>query len=167
MKFNIYTVWADYRFYFQLFIFLASVSVFIYAIKKLISHQEEETEKDLIESDREESLSKEQHDMLESLESENNKVEKQPDLFQDKKNENNTPLSPAEVFVKNIGDSLSSINEKLARLEALQAYLNGKGEKNTNEFILKFLEDIVNDYDSLDKEKIKARIQFLISDLKK
>lgn len=167
MKFSIYTIWIDYRFYIQLLIFLVSVLAFIYALKKLLFYQREEVQEEPDETTREESLSEEQHDILKGLEPENNEIKEQPDLFQDKKDESHTSLSPAEVFVKNIGDSLSSINERLARLESLQTSPKGKGEKNINEFVLKFLEDIVNDYDSLDKEKIKARIQFLISDLKK
>ena len=36
-----------------------------------------------------------------------------------------------------------------------------------NDFTVKFLEDIVQDMDSLDKGKIKARLEYLLSDLKK
>jgi len=35
------------------------------------------------------------------------------------------------------------------------------------DFTVTFLEDIISDYDSLNKEKIKARIQYLVADLKK
>jgi len=68
----------------------------------------------------------------------------------------------AEAFVKGIYEGLSGLDTRLKNIEASVS----KGRVN-NDFAVKFLEDILSDLDSLDKEKIKARIDYLLSDLKK
>jgi len=68
--------------------------------------------------------------------------------------------SRAEEFVKGIYDHISRIDGRLNAIE-------GSISKTNGEFALKFLEDMMTDYDGLNKDKIRARIQFLISDLKK
>lgn len=174
MKFSVYTIWADYTFYIYVAVFLISVAGFLYALRKLLSFsKEEEAEENTSAASHQESLSDEQKDLLEGVEpvkempQPSNKSAAQPELFEEKKAGSST-LSPAETFIKNIGDSLSSINERLSRLESSNSTRTPeKDRKAVNEFALKFLEDIISDYDSLDKEKIKARLQFLISDLKK
>ncbi|MEW5951322.1 MAG: hypothetical protein GX447_03865 [Elusimicrobia bacterium] len=167
MKFSIYTIWADYYFYIYLVIFIASFFSFLFALRKLlISKEEGEAAEDDINDD---ALTGEQKEILSQdlsdkqiIESSEKKLSSQPELFEEKK-EQNSVLSPAEEFIKDISDSLSNIDKRLSKLEAAEKEKNKKSE----EFALKFLEDIINDYDSLDKEKVKARIQFLISDLKK
>jgi len=72
------------------------------------------------------------------------------------------PASPAETFVHGIYDGISGLDARLKSLEASLA----KGRVN-NDFAVKFLEDIVQDIDTLDKAKIKARIEYLLTDLKK
>ena len=52
-----------------------------------------------------------------------------------------------------------------ARLKNIEASVS-KSRVNSD-FTVKFLEDILSDLDALDKEKIKARIEYLLSDLKK
>ncbi len=70
--------------------------------------------------------------------------------------------SPAENFVRGIYTGISGLD---ARLKEIEVSLS-KGRSN-NEFAVKFLEDIAADIDSLDKAKIKARLEYLLSDLKK
>ena len=70
--------------------------------------------------------------------------------------------SKAEEFVKGIYEHISHIDSRLDSIES------SVGKKNlTGEFALRFLEDMMTDFESLNREKIKARIEFLISDLKK
>lgn len=68
----------------------------------------------------------------------------------------------AETFVRGIYEGISGLD---ARLKGIEASLS-KSRVN-NDFTVKFLEDILQDIDSLDKEKLKARIEYLVSDLKK
>ncbi|MCM2267323.1 MAG: hypothetical protein NDI60_06035 [Elusimicrobiales bacterium] len=68
----------------------------------------------------------------------------------------------AETFVRGIFDGISGLD---ARLKDIEAALS-KGRVN-GDFTVKFLEDLVQDIDALDKQKIKARIEYLLSDLKK
>ena len=70
--------------------------------------------------------------------------------------------SKAEEFVKGIYDHISHIDSRLDLIETSVAKKNVNGE-----FAMRFLEDMMTDFDTLNREKIKARIQFLISDLKK
>ncbi len=72
------------------------------------------------------------------------------------------PDSPAENFVRGIYEGISGLDARLKDIEA--SLLKGR---SNNEFAVKFLEDIAADIDSLDKTKIKARIEYLLSDLKK
>lgn len=68
--------------------------------------------------------------------------------------------SKAEEFVKGIYEHISRIDNRLNAME-------GSISKTNGDFALKFLEDMMTDYDTLNKDKIRARIEFLISDLKK
>jgi len=70
--------------------------------------------------------------------------------------------SKAEEFVKGLYQNISSLDERMKNIEAAFS------KKSVNrDFAVTFLEDIISDYDSLDKDKIKARIEYLVSDLKK
>lgn len=68
----------------------------------------------------------------------------------------------AETFVRGIYEELSGLDVRLKNIEDSVS----KSRVN-NDFTVKFLEDILSDLDALDKEKIKARIEYLLSDLKK
>jgi hypothetical protein len=68
----------------------------------------------------------------------------------------------AETFVRGIYEGISGLE---ARLKGIEAQLT-KGRAG-NDFTVKFLEDILQDIETLDKAKIKARIEYLVSDLKK
>ncbi len=69
---------------------------------------------------------------------------------------------PAETFVRGIYEGISGLDSRLKNIEASLS----KGRVN-GDFTVKFLEDILLDIDNLDKQKIKARIEYLLSDLKK
>ncbi len=71
-------------------------------------------------------------------------------------------LSRAENFVHGIYAGISDLDERMKGIESALS----KGHIN-NDFTVKFLEDIVQDIDTLDKVKIKARIEYLLTDLKK
>lgn len=68
----------------------------------------------------------------------------------------------AENFVRGIYEGISDLDERMKGIEAALS----KGRVN-NDFTVKFLEDVLQDIDNLDKTKIKARIEYLLSDLKK
>lgn len=71
-------------------------------------------------------------------------------------------FSKAEEFVKGLYRNMSSLDNRMKNIETALA----KAKVN-REFTVTFLEDILADYDALSKEKIKARIDYLLSDLKK
>lgn len=68
----------------------------------------------------------------------------------------------AENFVRGIYEGISDLDERMKGIEAALS----KGRVN-NDFTVKFLEDVLQDIENLDKTKIKARIEYLLADLKK
>jgi hypothetical protein len=68
----------------------------------------------------------------------------------------------AENFVRGIYAGITDLDERMKGIEEALS----KGRVN-NDFAVKFLEDMLQDLDALDKAKIKARIEYLLSDLKK
>jgi hypothetical protein len=64
--------------------------------------------------------------------------------------------------VRGIYEGISDLDERMKGIEAALS----KGRVN-NDFTVKFLEDVLQDIDNLDKTKIKARIEYLLADLKK
>lgn len=70
--------------------------------------------------------------------------------------------SRAETFVRGIYDGISGLD---ARLKGIEASLS-KSHVNSD-FTVTFLEDLLQDIENLDKAKIKARLEYLVSDLKK
>lgn len=68
----------------------------------------------------------------------------------------------AENFVRGIYAGITDLDERMKGIEEALS----KSHVN-NDFAVKFLEDMVQDMDNLDKTKIKARIEYLLSDLKK
>jgi len=171
MKINIYSIWSDYNFYIYLAIFIASVIALLSAIRKFIdlnsSENEDETKKDeteniIADENAREEEKIEETDEKENISKENKEIEKDLELFSlANEGENKKDLSPAEEFVKNISDYMKDLDSRMKNIEKKLA------QKDKQEQTVKFLSDIVSDYENLDKEKIKARIEFLISDLKK
>ena len=171
MKINIYSIWSDYNFYIYLAIFIASVIALLSTIRKFIdlnsSENEDETKKDeteniIADENAREEEKIEETDEKENISKEDKKIEKDLELFSlANESENKKDLSPAEEFVKNISDYMKDLDSRMKNIEKNLA------KKDKQEQTIKFLSDIVSDYENLDKEKIKARIEFLISDLKK
>jgi hypothetical protein len=71
-------------------------------------------------------------------------------------------LSEAEGFVKGIFNGISDIDE---RLKAVESTLSER--KLNGDFALRYLEDILDEYEGMDKTAVKSRIEYLIADLKK
>ncbi|MBI4655259.1 MAG: hypothetical protein HY746_00780 [Elusimicrobia bacterium] len=67
----------------------------------------------------------------------------------------------AEVFVKGIFDNLKDMDVRLKNIEGTLSR-----EKSKTYLATTYLEDLLNNCDEIDKEKIKARIEFLIFSLK-
>lgn len=170
MGLNVYTLWADYTFYIYVVVFVISAFSFLFAIRRLMAFKEDNSlYDDALTEDQKEILPQQQSpdEVEKNLSHISGQVSKsQPELFQTGLQDVSQKLSPAEEFVKSISDSLADIDKRLSRLEGLLGRY-GLETKRSDDFSLKFLEDIISDYDSLDKEKLKARIQFLIADLKK
>ncbi|OGS11387.1 MAG: hypothetical protein A2285_00960 [Elusimicrobia bacterium RIFOXYA12_FULL_57_11] len=67
----------------------------------------------------------------------------------------------AEELVKGIYGHMAGIDARLGAIE--ETIAKGGGNRH---FTVKFLEGILEDYDALSMEKIKARVKYLVSDLK-
>lgn len=67
----------------------------------------------------------------------------------------------AEEFVKGIYGHMAGIDARLGAIE--KAIAEGGGNRH---FAVKFLEGILEDYETLSVEKIKTRVEYLLSDLK-
>lgn len=67
----------------------------------------------------------------------------------------------AEEFVRGIYGHIAGIETRLGAIE--DSIARGGGNR---QFAVKFLEGLLEDYDSLSVAKIKARVEYLISDLK-
>jgi hypothetical protein len=70
--------------------------------------------------------------------------------------------SRAEEFVKGLYDHLANLDARMRNIEA-----DFSKSRINRDFTTKFLEDMVADFDSLDKTKIKSRIEYLLTDLRK
>lgn len=68
----------------------------------------------------------------------------------------------AEHFVRGIYAGITDLDERMKGIEEALSKSRVNGD-----FAVKFLEDVLQDIDTLDKAKIRARLEYLISDLKK
>jgi hypothetical protein len=87
-----------------------------------------------------------------------NNVEKKVSDFDDRINKlsHNNELSEKILnFEKTLKDLESSLNKK-----------NGENIKNTPKYIYKYINDIVDDYDNIDKEMIRKRLNLILNELK-
>ncbi|MEA3307078.1 MAG: hypothetical protein U9Q34_04780 [Elusimicrobiota bacterium] len=91
-----------------------------------------------------------------------NMVEEAPVLQEPSPQAPSADLSEAEGFVKGIFTGISDIDE---RLKAVESTLSER--KLNGDFALRYLEDILDEYDAMDKTAVKSRIEYLIADLKK
>ncbi|MBP7796434.1 MAG: hypothetical protein KA059_06650 [Elusimicrobiales bacterium] len=87
-----------------------------------------------------------------------NNVEKKVSDFDDRINKlsHNNELSEKILnFEKTLKDLESSLNKK-----------NGENIKSTPKYIYKYINDIVDDYDNIDKEMIRKRLNLILNELK-
>ncbi len=189
-KFNLYTAWMDPYFYILAALFAAALFAMIYSIRRYLELKnaadadfeeagdagtegalaladagEGEAAEPLPEAEEEKTLvfTAEQPELPEV------QPEPQPEPGAEPApepasvpEESLGGPSPAENFVHGIYAGISDLDERMKGIEAALS----KNHIN-NDFTVKFLEDIVQDIDSLDKVKIKARLEYLLTDLKK
>jgi hypothetical protein len=169
-KFNLYSAWMDPMFYLWGAVFAAALVALVYSIRRYLElknqdvfEEEEqpaaETENPFVVSD----VPAEQPELLPEPAPE--PVPAQPEAAPKAyaaAAESAPSGSRAETFVRGIYEGISGLD---ARLKGIEAQLS-KG-RGGNDFTVKFLEDILQDMETLDKAKIKARIEYLVSDLKK
>lgn len=171
-KFNLYSAWMDPMFYLWGAVFAAALVALVYSIRRYLElknqdvfEEEEqpaaEAENPFIVSD----VPAEQPELLPEPAPAPEPVRAQPEAAPKAyaaAAESAPSGSPAETFVRGIYEGISGLD---ARLKGIEAQLS-KG-RGGNDFTVKFLEDILQDMETLDKAKIKARIEYLVSDLKK
>ncbi|PIS47137.1 MAG: hypothetical protein COT17_04900 [Elusimicrobia bacterium CG08_land_8_20_14_0_20_51_18] len=168
MKFTIYSLWIDYTFYVYVAVFIAAMTSLLFGIRKLMEMNAAEEERAAPEDIVADGLAAPAEEFPQEPPREQPAAApaQQENLFTEPEPQSNPGRpSPAEEFIKNLYTAISKMDDRMKNIEKNMAV--AKPRTANNEFIVKFLEDIMNDYDALDKEKVKARIQFLLSDLKK
>jgi len=177
-KFNLYTAWMDPYFYVWAALFAAALFAMIYSIRRYLELKNsagpddgvpEEIENPFVEADQDKTVvfdMSEQPELLaqpepaaEPLAAPRAQAEPAPSpAAAAAPQEQNR----AENFVRGIYAGISDLDERMKGIEAALS----KGRVNSD-FTVKFLEDILQDIDTLDKSKIKGRLEYLLSDLKK
>ena len=169
-RFNLYSAWMDPVFYGWAALFAAALFAMIYSIRRYLELKnaadfdeaaEGETETSLAEAVQEEApVPAPEQPELPSAAPEP-EPEPTPEPVPAAEDAPREPTA-AENFVHGIYAGISDLDERMKGIEAAlsKSHIN-------NDFTVKFLEDIVQDIDSLDKVKIKARIEYLLTDLKK
>lgn len=174
-KFNLYSAWMDPHFYVWAAVFAAALFAMVYSIRRYLELKnagdfEEVLEagaaEPAVEPDQSEKtvvFTVEQPEFAEAQPEPQPEPEAVPEPEPVAEPEAG-PREPtaAENFVHGIYAGISDLDERMKGIEAALS----KNHIN-NDFTVKFLEDIVQDMDSLDKGKIKARLEYLLSDLKK
>ncbi|HOW89585.1 MAG TPA: hypothetical protein PL037_04825 [Elusimicrobiales bacterium] len=167
MTSDLYSVWGDPAFYAAAAVFSAGMFFLVFSIRKYL---EMENRSGLEEAVDEDGAEASQADLpleaaAEPLPSEEAPAGPAPVREPERSGPPAGDLphsSKAEEFVKGLYASLASLDGRLKNIEA--AFSKSGVNKD---FAVNFLEDILSDFDSLEKEKIKARIEYLVSDLKK
>ena len=172
-KFNLYSAWMDPVVYAWAAAFAVALVTLVYCIRKYLelknaSFDEDET---ALDGDLEvypaEAAAEAQPELIQPepqpVQPELAEAAAEPDPEPaPAQEESPAPGSPAENFVRGIYEGISDLDTRLKGIEAALS----KGRIN-GDFTVKFLEDILQDIDSLDKAKLKARLEYLVSDLKK
>ncbi len=191
MKFNLYSIWSDPMFYAAATVFALGMFFLIFSIRKYL----EMNNKCDFEEPGEESGEMEQGELpleaetaeaagqlesgtagktegeiagkLESVNAGQPETSAFPPSRLTASQPSGLPAehpssSKAEEFVKGLYQNLASMDGRLKNIEAVFSKANVN-----KDFTVTFLEDMISDFDALDKEKIKARIEYLVSDLKK
>jgi len=171
MKFNLYSIWMDPMFYLAAAVFALAMFFLVFSIRKYLevkNHSDfEETGAESVEVQGELPMQEEA--------SSGDDISEPVAAAQSAELRDVTPEEPhqapsgephassrAEEFVKGLYQSMTSLDGRMKNIESAFS----KASVN-RDFTVTFLEDIMSDFDSLDKEKIKARIEYLLSDLKK
>lgn len=174
-KFNLYSAWMDPMFYLWGAVFAAALVTLVYSIRRYL----ELKNKDVFEEDEQPSAEAENPFVVSDVPAEQPELlpepapepaaepvraqpEAAPKTYEAAAESAAPSGSRAETFVRGIYEGISGLD---ARLKGIEAQLS-KG-RGGNDFTVKFLEDILQDMETLDKAKIKARIEYLVSDLKK
>lgn len=178
-KFNLYSAWMDPHFYVWAAVFAAALFAMVYSIRRYLELKnagdfEEVPETGAVEPAAEPDQSEktvvftvEQPELAEAQPELQPEPEPEPEAAPEPEPVAAAEAGPreptaAENFVHGIYAGISDLDERMKGIEAALS----KNHIN-NDFTVKFLEDIVQDMDSLDKNKIKARLEYLLSDLKK
>ncbi len=180
MKFNIYTVWMDPNFYIAAVVFALALFLLVFSIRKYL---EIENQSDFEKTDDEAGEVQGELPMAgggqEVFDTASTRVsaeavaeDPEPGSFSEASDEpaavpppaeaETISMSRAEEFVKGLYEHLASLDGRVKNIEA-----DLSRSKVNRDFTAKFLEDMVADFDSLDKTKIKSRIEYLLADLKK
>jgi hypothetical protein len=163
-KFNFYSAWMDPVFYLWAAAAAAALFALVYSIRRYLELKngavfEEEAAHGIEEPAAE--------DLLPSIAEQPELPEVEPAREEPARQASAAEAAVpggnrAETFVRGIYEGISGLD---ARMKGIEAALS-KSRVN-NDFTVKFLEDILVDMEALDKPKLKARIEYLLSDLKK
>jgi len=180
-KFNLYLAWMDPMFYAWAAVFAAALFAMVYSIRRYLELKnasgfeegESEPENPFVEASAggPAAHTAEQPGLAEVRPEPEAEFQEQPKPAPEPEatatasapgTEAYSEPTRAENFVRGIYAGIADLDERMKGIEASlsKTYVN-------NDFAVKFLEDILQDIDSLDKMKIKARIEYLLSDLKK
>lgn len=167
---NVYSVWTDPYFYIAAAVFALALFSLVFSIRKFLeldnntsdfeeaddAGEEVQGELSLAEDSAEDSdpgpVSEEFPAPVES------RASVEPETVPGEH-------SRAEEFVKGLYGSLASLDDRIKKIESNLTNLSSS--KVNRDYPEKFLEDMVADFDSLDKSKIKSRIEYLLGELKK
>lgn len=180
-KFNLYSAWMDPHFYVWAAVFAAALFAMLYSIRRYLELKNAGDFEEVLETGAAEPAAEPDQSektvvfTVEQPEFAEAQPEPQPEPEpaaeqvsaaepEPAAEQETGPREPtaAENFVHGIYAGISDLDERMKSIEAALS----KNHIN-NDFTVKFLEDIVQDMDSLDKGKIKARLEYLLSDLKK
>lgn len=176
-KFNLYSAWMDPHFYVWAAVFAAALFAMLYSIRRYLELKNAGDFEEVLEAGAAEPAAEPDQSektvvfTVEQPEFSEAQPEPQPEPEPAAEPEPEPVAAPeagpreptaAENFVHGIYAGISDLDERMKGIEAALS----KNHIN-NDFTVKFLEDIVQDMDSLDKGKIKARLEYLLSDLKK
>ncbi len=167
-KFNLYSAWMDPYFYAWALVFAAALFAMVYSIRRYLELKNSADFPDPAQDDAENPFVEEAvTEEVSAAPSEQPPLAAEPQAGPEPAPEEALPAdtpepTPAENFVRGIYSGISDLDSRMKGIEAALS----KNHVN-NDFTVKFLEDILQDMDSLDKVKIKARIEYLLSDLKK
>ena len=165
---NIYSIWMDPYFYIGIAVFALALFFLVFSMRKYLELKNnadfEETDDDGEEIQGELSLAE-----AATEDSEPTPVSEEPAAASETSADEGAPAggspSRAEEFVKGLYGSLTNLDSRVKNIEKNLAEISKA--RTDREYPAKFLEDMVADFDTLDKTKIKSRIEFLLGELKK